>query len=221
MTMNLTQALIALLDLETIDGTIYYWSDAAGNFPVALGAGPNADYSPWLMSAGPVTRSRALDTDAGDIVVQNLSGNTLARDLASAIANHEFEGSLAVLRFWNPATQAVEYEQHGSLSEQAPDEQQATFRLLQLMDSSMFAVPADDYAELCSWRFKSPQCGSTGDATVCDKRYATCADVHHAAVERFGGLLTPPPTSTFTPPVNTVTTIGAGGAADPAWTAKA
>jgi len=197
-------ALIALLDVQTVDGTNFYWSDVAGNYPVKLGAGPNADYSPWLKSAGPLQRSKDLATDAGDVQIQNLSGNLIDRDVAAALKAHEFEGALAVLRFWHPLLQDVADEQHGTLTEQAGDDEQVQFRLLQVLDPSLFSVPEYDYQVECPWRFKSDLCGSTGSAAACNKSFANCQDASRAAVERYAGILMAPPTSIYIPPVNPV-----------------
>jgi hypothetical protein len=104
------------------------------------------------------------------------------------------------------------YEFHGYLSEQAPDDEQATFRLLQLADVAQFNVAEDVVSELCTWRYKSAQCGSTGSAATCLKRFSDCIDATRAASERFNGVLTPPPANAVVnvPPVVTVNPPGSG-----------
>src|SRR3954465_2942735 len=204
---------IALLDIQTVDGTQYFWTDNDyAQYPTKL-TGANVAYSPWLKSVGPITISRDFTTDAGDIVVQNLSGNTIARDVSLALTNHEFEGALAILRLWLPPVNAAMLEFHGYLSEQKPGEEEASFSLLQLDDVAQFSVSEEVISEMCRWRFKSAQCGSTGSATICKKRFPDCADATRAATERFNGILSaPPPSAVFdAPPPITDARGGFGG----------
>jgi hypothetical protein len=171
------------------------------------------NYLPWLKSVGPLTLSRDFTTDAGDLIFQNLSGNTIDRDFASSIKNHEFEGALAILRLWLPLFADSMLEFHGYLSEQKPTDEEVSFRLLQLADVAQFNVADDVVGELCTWRYKSAQCGSTGSAAACPKRFIDCKDATRAAQERFNGVLSPAPSNTVAnvPPVVTVPGTGGGG----------
>ena len=205
---------INLLEISTLDGTNYFLSDVAGNYISKL-TGLAQNYSAWLKSAGPFRLSREQDTDGGDILLQNLSGNLIDRDVAAALKNHEFEGALAVYRLWHPLFADVIFEFHGSLTEQDAGEEEAQFRLVQLLDGSMYAVPEYDFTEQCRWRYKSGMCGSTGAAATCDKLYATCQDANHAATERFGGITIPPPQTVFPQPVTTTIFPGANGGGTP------
>src|SRR3954470_9303584 len=192
---------IALLDIQTVDGTQYFWTDNDyAQYPTKL-TGANVAYSPWLKSVGPITISRDFTTDAGDIVVQNLSGNSIDRDVSLALKNHEFEGALAILRLWLPLFAGSMLDFYGYLSEQKAGEEEASFRLLQLDDVAQFSVAEEVISEMCSWRFKSAQCGSTGSAVVCKKRFIDCSDATRLATERFNGILSaPPPSAVFDAP---------------------
>lgn len=206
---------VALLDIITVDGTKYFWTDSVdptGAYPGKI-VGGNQTYVPYLKSAGPFQSGRDFTTDAGDIVVQNLSGNLIDREIAAALVNHEFEGALAVLRLWLPLFADVMFEFDGYLSEQQIGEDEISFRLLQLDDVSQFNVADDVVSELCTWRYKSLQCGSTGAATVCNKQFSTCKDANHNAQERYNGIPTPPPSNALVniPPVNTVPGRTPGG----------
>jgi hypothetical protein len=202
---------IALLDVQTVDGTQYFWTE--NNYAQYLTklTGANAAYSPWLKSVGPITLSRDFTTDAGDIILQNLSGNSIDRDVSAALKNHEFEGALAILRFWLPLFADSMFEFHGYLAEQKPGEEEASFRLLQLDDIAQYNVTEEVISEICSWRFKSAQCGSTGTAVSCKKRFVDCSDATRTATERFNAILSaPPPSAVFDSPAP-ITTIGFGG----------
>jgi hypothetical protein len=199
---------IALLDIQTIDGQSYFLTDSespgALQYPALIGGGSQT-YKPWLKSVGPIVVSRDFTTDAGDVVLQNLSGSTIDRDVASAIKNHEWEGALAILRFYLPLFADVVLSFYGTLTEQAAPEEEATFRLVQLCDVSQYSVADDVIGELCTFRFKSKQCGSTGSAVACGKRFVDCTDATRAVRERFNAILNPPPSNTVAniPPVIT------------------
>ena len=185
-------AMVLLLDLSLYDGSNFYWSNYAGSYPARITAG-NQNYSPWIKSAGPFRITRTLTTDAGDIVCQNLSGNTVERDVSKLLRDHEFEGALAILRFYYSEAEASLFELHGKLSEPNPKETEFKFRILDLFDTSGIACPQYYYQSSCLWRYKSAQCASAGSATSCPKDYASCIHATRNAGERFSGIVTPPP----------------------------
>jgi hypothetical protein len=173
---------IALVDVLTADGTLYYWGDVAGQYPVRVGAGPNATYKAKVQSAGPMRRSRDTRTDAGDIVIENLSGNTIERESAAALRDHEFAGAMAVLRIMDPLTEEVLREYHGYFGQPLIEETKVTFRLRQLADPNRVDVPAYDYMAQCGWKYKSKRCGSVSAEPKCPKSYVACgvrAVQHH------------------------------------------
>lgn len=182
-----------LVDIEVRDGTRYYWSDVGGSFQKKINSPGDTTYQPWLKSAGSFRRSRSLRTDAGNLVVQNISGNSIERDVWKALKATEFEGALCVVRIWNLLLAAAEDEFHGTLSEQQAPEHEASFKLLQLMNPSEYDVPLYVVSEQCPWRYKSAQCGSTGSAATCPKDFASCIDATRDAEERFGGVPAPGP----------------------------
>jgi hypothetical protein len=182
-----------LVDIQTRDGTTYYLADFPGTYPVKIGSGPTAVYSPWVISAGPFNLSKKLQTDAGDLVLQNLSGNTIDRDVAAAMLAHEFEGALCIIRFWHELLAVATREFHGTLGDQHDAGDSASFRFQQLFETQMREMPDDPFASQCIWQFKEGRCGSTGVATSCPKDFASCADVSRAATERFTGMPIVPP----------------------------
>lgn len=185
---------IWMLDILTYDGTSYYFAEVAGSYFSAI-AGSVQNYSGWLVSAGPIKIARDTRTDAADVAIQNLSGNTIERDMWKAIANHEFEGALAVLRLWLPLEDYALREFHSSMTETDSDPQQAAFRLTQLQDPNSFVAPFRVDSEQCPWRYKNALCGSTSVLTTCPKTRAAC--VTRVAIERFGGVPYAPPATTF------------------------
>jgi len=187
---------IILLDIQTADSSTFFWSDFEGSYPSIIVAGTQF-YSPWVKSAGPFKRTRDLSTDTADLVIQNLSGNSIDRDAARALQQHEFEGALCIVRLFHPFFFDVIDQFYYSLTEQSPAEDEATFRLLQLFDTVQFDVAADIQADVCTHRFKEPACGSTGSATVCLKRFVDCNDATRLAVERHNAILSIVPNATL------------------------
>lgn len=187
---------IILLDIQTADGSTFFWSDFEGSYPSIIVSGTQL-YSPWVKSAGPFKRTRDLSTDTADLVIQNLSGNSIDRDAARALQQHEFEGALCMVRLFHPLSFDVIDQFYYSLTEQSPAEDEATFRLLQLFDTVQFDVAADIQADVCTHRFKEPACGSTGSATVCLKRFVDCSDATRLAVERHNAILSIVPNATL------------------------
>jgi phage-related protein len=207
---------ILLLDIQTFDGTQYFWSDSEGTYISKL-TGANQFYNGWIKSGCNFTRTRDMTTNAGDLLLQNLSGNLIDRDVASALKNHEFEGAYAITRLWVPLLDVAIDEFHCGLSEQNPKEDECSMRMLQLFDPTQYFVAADVETETCTFRYKSAQCGATGSAVSCLKRLIDCQDATRLAQERFNAILTTvprtvvaPSTSILRAPIRTQP-IGVGG----------
>jgi hypothetical protein len=178
--------LIWLFDLLTVDGTSFYFSDQEGVYPAVIGSPATPTYKPWIKSAGPLKFSRDTRTDAGDLVLQNLSGNTLERDMWKAMRDHELEGALGVLRRWEPSVGYALREFHCQTTQPGSDDEAVTPRLVQIGDPNSIVIPSYTFTELCGWRYKSPMCGSTSGLADCNKTVANC--VTRGARERFRGI---------------------------------
>lgn len=205
---NRTSTPIVLADIQTADGTQYFWSDVEGTFTSKLNGTPQF-YNGWIKNGFSFTRTRDLSTDAGDVVVQNLSGNSISRDVASALSAREFVGGIMVLRLWLPLLDVVLDEFHCQLTEPTITEEDASFRAAQLFDTTQYNTLSMNVQESCGLLFKGVQCGSTGAAGGCDKLFTTCKDVNHAAQERFNGVLY------IIPGLISAPTRGTGGGVDP------
>lgn len=192
---------LQLLDIQTVGGIVYYWSDFAGTYPSRIG-GSSVIYSAYLKICGPFRLSRSMRTDGGEIVVQNLSGNSLDRDVLGQMRAGEFEGALAIFRLWDLELGAAMWEFHGCLTSQEIDEIEARFSLKQLLDASTVDVPFETYNANCSWLYKSPPCGSTGTAESCPHTIAACKDATRNRFIRFNGTPTVPAMTQQAPAVN-------------------
>lgn len=200
---------IVLVDIELRDGTRHYWADTPGTYTKIIGSGSVA-YKPWLKRGLTIRRSMSLRTDAGSPRVQNVSGNTIERDVSKLFRDQEFEGAMVVIRLLNPPSLLLEEEFHGFLGEPDVGKQEVTLRCRQLLDTSGQDIPLETVGERCPWapaRYKGKECGSTGSASTCDGTFDQCKDATRAAQERFSGVPASVPANQFTP--------SGGGAAEP------
>lgn len=193
---------VLLLDVRTLRGQSYHWAStsipsaaAAGITPAFTGTAPDWNaaqlrietwddcYLPWLVAAGPFHFSRSMQADVGNFVVQNLSGNTLQRDVTVLLTRDAFEGALFVYRELDMVSKSVEFEFHGRLSVAGITESVAMFAAEQLFNPSDYEAPDHIYGETCPWVYASAACGDTSD-NPCKNSYPTCR-----VPERFSGVL--------------------------------
>lgn len=184
---------VVLCDIEAWDGSVYYWATVAGTYPARIGGGDGA-YVAKVKSAGPFRLSRSLSTDAGNLVLENMSGPAYQRDTRSLLGLHEFEGALCIVRYWSLTRRVADFEFHGFLSETESDEMEGQFRVLQLLDGSTIDVPGDTYSDKCTLRYKGPLCGSTSLNASCDRTFDVCT-----SKPRFNGCPNPPPLTVYPP----------------------
>jgi hypothetical protein len=195
--------MINLLTPGALAFSLTDWSQFSGatvTVTPGFDAAPAQFYNGWIKGGFSFAVAKDFTTNAGDLLLQNLSGNTIDRDVALALKSHEFEGALCIVRLWLPLLDASINDFHCSLSEQNPKEQEAGVRCLQIFDPSQYSLAGDIVSTLCTWRFKSLQCGSAGSASACAKRFSDCQDPTRAATERFHAVLTTLP-NTLTQPI--------------------
>ncbi|HME57235.1 MAG TPA: hypothetical protein VKF63_02780 [Terracidiphilus sp.] len=111
---------IGILDVLGMDGTSYHWAtrpittaSGLGITPLFTGNPPawnaahlhlaNWDdtYLPWLLQAGPFHLSRSMQSNIGNFLIQNVSGDSIARDMSTLITASTFEGAVFGYREWN------------------------------------------------------------------------------------------------------------------------
>lgn len=193
---------LQLLDVLALDGTSYHWASfpvasaaALGCPPVLTGNPPawNAlqgrivtwddTYLPWLLTAGPFHLSRSMQSNIGDFTVQNVSGNTVQRDVSTIAVKTAFEGAIFAYREWSLEAQAAEFEMHGRLTVISVTEMTAQFAGEQLFNPSNYQAPDFTYSETCPLIYASPACGDTTN-NPCSNSFPTCR-----VPERFQGVL--------------------------------
>jgi hypothetical protein len=188
---------ICLLDVVALDGTSYHWANKEIDAtPVYTGTQPawaaalahppanyDTHYFPWLLSATGFHHTRSMQSDTANITVQNVSGNTIQRDLAGIVAASPLEGALFAFREWNSLKEEAEFEQHGRLTIVGGTEDQCQFGANQLFNPNDYDGNPYSYSETCQWRYASPACGDTTN-NPCDNTFVTCRQQN-----RFLGVL--------------------------------
>ncbi len=171
---------ISLVDVQTVDGLLYYWSDRPITAPAALSADGLGDliaYQPWLLTAPTFTFNRSLQTDTGTFTLQNISGDTISPDFAKATRRSSLEGALFVFRWWDPGGEFAWIETEGTLSVDEVDNRTAPLATAQLL-AGQDDTPAESYSEVCQLVWGEARCGATG-STECLYSYKTCQVVEH------------------------------------------
>lgn len=149
---------IHLIDVQRGDGTQYFWSTFEGQFLSRL-TGALQLYKPWITQPPTIKMTRSLAADAGDFRIQNLSGNTIDREVSALFKAGEFEGAYVIYRPWYIPLDAAPFEFHGFLTEPNVQPQYVGLRMRQLFAPNEVAIYDQKQTRACSFRFTSPQCG--------------------------------------------------------------
>ena len=176
-----------LFDIQTVEGNLYYWADAAlANVPAAItadGTAARVSYQPWILTPPRFSFHRSMQTDTGSFTVQNVSGDTLSRDFERIVRRSAMEGALFVYRYWNPAAEFADREVHGTLSVGNIGTATAELACAQLF-SGQDDMPGEIFTEGCQLVWAEKRCGATG-SHECLYSFATCQVPEH-----YKGLLT-------------------------------
>jgi hypothetical protein len=155
-----------------------FGSSGSGLSPliVAPGYGP---YVPWILSVPKFVFNRSLATDFGSFVLQNLSGDTLARDFEKIARRSALEGAFFIYRLWQPDVRQTWLEVHGTLTVEGIPSDQISLKGVQLINPAAYDTPAKQYSETCQqviWG--GPGCGASG-STECKYSFQTCQVPEH------------------------------------------
>lgn len=180
---------VNLIDIQDTNGNQFYFADrtisVAPAIPLPGGPGPqlvpiipepngNVVYRPWLLGVPNFTLHRSLMTDSGVFVFQNVSGNTLARDLDTQLRASALQGAFFIYRCWQAGAEASWMEVHGTLTLDpgaSPDD--AQIKGVQLFNPAQDATPLEIYSETCQLTWGLPRCGST-QPTECLYSFQSC-----------------------------------------------
>ncbi len=153
------QLRVHLFEIELADGTRHFWATHECK-PASLLTGAAQQFQPWITGVGNFSMTMSLRADAGEFTVQNLSGNTLDRDVAALIKNNSFRGAYVIYRRHYFPADADAFELHFKIADVVEvTEQSATFRLVQRFDLGRLSAYDRRFTRPCPWRFTSAQCG--------------------------------------------------------------
>ncbi len=150
---------IHLLDVLRAEGDAYFWASHEGSFPSGLDGSAQA-YKPWLKSPYPeIELSRSVVTDAGDVHIQNISGNTIDREVSALLRTREFEQAYFIYRQWLIPDDIADFTMHGFLGEQQGNNEEFVFRMRQTLQPGEVPAYEGNQTRECDVRYRSAQCG--------------------------------------------------------------
>jgi len=152
-----------------------------GSFTPGVAGSSIAPYKPWLLSVPQISFHRSLQTDVGNFVIQNLSGDTYSRDMEKNLRASALEGAFFAYRLWQPDAQAAWLEVHGLLTVGDVGVDTLTLKGAQTINPAQEDTPLEIYCETCQLNWGQARCGATGP-TECQYSYQTCQVVERIMV---------------------------------------
>jgi hypothetical protein len=171
---------VNLLDVQDINGNNYFWADRSIQCLSVITAA-QATYLPWLLGVPSFTFNRSMASNTGSFILQNISGNTLARDMETKLRTSALEGAFFVYRSWQADAQASWLEVHGTLTVDGVPTDTASFRAVDIFNPAQDDTPLETYCETCQLQWGGPRCGST-QATECQYSFQSCQVVERIMV---------------------------------------
>jgi hypothetical protein len=179
---------VNLLDVQLLSGDIYYWSDrAVNNIPAVItpsGNPASVNYLPWIESTGEIKLYRSLQASTCSFAIQNVSGDSMQRDIDRIARKSALEGAFFVYRIWAPDAQTPWLRMDGKLTVTNGNEEEIEIKGTSLpLDVTEVDALSMSYSETCQLEWASARCGST-QPTSCQNSFQTCQ-----VVERYTGIL--------------------------------
>jgi len=173
-------ACITLVELATFGGKNYFWSEHRASWPSLLLGGGNVSFLDYLSGQQKFSLFGSTQTDTAAITVQNISGNTMQRDVMLAFTTDELIGALFAARVWHGAAEKALFTFIGNVIEAEPNEDLMTLQVEGLGNWSAINAPDYDIDKSCPLTFASVACGSTAP-TPCDQSYGGCSQINRFA----------------------------------------
>lgn len=174
-----------LVEVKTASGNVYLWTEHKGFYPSLINGGGKYAFQDWLVDgAQDFNIYGTAQTDTATVAVQNLSGNTVQRDVSLAFSKTEFIGAFVCISLWRGDAEVNLLTFTGNVVEVDVTEQQMTLSIEGFGNWSAVRAPQYDIDKSCPLIFGSVACGSTS-ATPCDQSYGGCLQIN-----RFAGAVT-------------------------------
>jgi hypothetical protein len=161
-----------LIDVQDINGNIYYWADRLMLAPSAF-TGAQTAYLPWLLGVPNFTFNRSTVSNTGNFKVQNVSGNTLARDVETQLRASALEGAFFVYRCWQADAEESWIEVHGTLTLDDNGVDTVSFKATDIFSCAQDDTPLENYSETCQLTWGLARCGST-QPNECQYSFQSC-----------------------------------------------
>lgn len=171
---------VNLLEVQDCNGNNYFWSDRKISV-VSVLTGVAESFESWLLKAGPFVYHRSQVTDLGSFTLQNISGNTLARDVDTMLRATTLEGATFAYRLWQADAQAGFIYAVGTLTFSSGSDRLATFKTKPFSNPAQEDTPLEQYCETCQLNWAGPRCGST-QSTECQYSFQSCQVVERVMV---------------------------------------
>jgi hypothetical protein len=162
---------------------MYFISEHQCTWPSIL-TGAATLFRNWLTGRPKFTQYGSTQTDTANLTIQNISGNTIERDIASIWSESEFTGALVVARIWRGDSETALLTFIGLVSNAEIDENQLDLTVEGFGNYSAIVAPSFNIDVTCPLTFGSVACGSTS-TTPCDQSYGGCLSLN-----RFAGVVT-------------------------------
>lgn len=174
---------VTLVEVKTVTGNTYFWSEHRSSWNSVIDGTPSNLYLDWLVGAPTFQLYGSTQTSTGSLSVQNLSGNTVQRDVALAYARSEFIGAFVYVRIWRADAETAEFIFTGNIVDADIDEQTMELTIEGFDNYSTIKAPSYLVDVSCGLNFGGIACGSTA-AFPCQQSYGTCT-----SIERFQGVV--------------------------------
>ena len=175
---------ISLIEVLTLTGASFYWSEQRLTAPSILTGANQAQYLDWMTGVPKFRRYRSTQTDTASFSIQNLSGNTVTRDAATLFHANELIGALVYYRLWRAAAETSLFDFLGNVDDCEINEGEFTLSCEGFGSWSAVRAPAFQIDVSCPLTFGSMACGSLA-ATPCNNTYGSCT-----SRQRFDGVVT-------------------------------
>ena len=174
---------IVLVEIQTISGKFLYISEAGTSANSVLSGAALVAYQPWLIGATKFTIYRSTTTYRAQFTIQNLSGDTVFRDMAKFFSANELTGALVCMRIWRGDSATAIFQFVGQMLDPLADEMSFECSVEGFGNWSAIKAPNYQISISCPLYFGGVACGSTA-ATPCQQSYGTCT-----SIERFAGSI--------------------------------
>jgi phage-related protein len=174
---------VSLVEIVTVTGNTYFLSEQRAVWnSIVTGAAQN-QYEDWLVGEQQFHLTGTTETDTGKLSVQNLSGNTVQRDMALAYARNEFIGAFVFYRLWRADAETAIFSFMGNIVDADIDDQTMDLSIEGFGNYSQVKAPSYSIDVSCPLYFGSVACGSTA-LIPCNQSYGDCS-----SIERFAGVV--------------------------------